>query len=183
MLWNKNIFMSTSSYVGFNQLDYFVPLIRYYGKNTAKEIIVEMDEKDNCKLPTRQFGFRAQNKKWSDDFEKAKRTSEFYEASLHSESIFLFERFIEECQDKGIQLIFVYSPEFIEGQEYTKNRKDIIDIFIKYSKKYNITYLDYSKDSISYEKRYFYNATHLNADGALIFSEQFANDLQLLIQN
>ena len=44
----------------------------------------------------------------------------------------------------------------------------------------NIPFLDYSNDPICYDTSYFYNAMHLNARGADIFTAKLAHDLDSL---
>lgn len=182
MLWNKDIYKYTLSYKGFRHLDHFIPLVRYYGKKRAKEIILNSNSKD-CTEPTRQKGFRGQKMSWSSDFEKAQKKSNFYKAKMDNASIALFERFIDECQNMGVKLILVYSPEYIEGQKYMINREEIINIFKDKSKKYSIPFLDYSKDTICMDKQFFFNATHLNEKGAELFTKKFVKDFNMKIKN
>lgn len=82
---------------------------------------------------------------------------------------------------QNIKLILVYSPEYIDGQKYVQNRVDIIKIFEDFSKKYNLTYLDYSNDPMCNDKDYFYNASHLNEKGSILFSKKIGNDLKSVI--
>lgn len=74
----------------------------------------------------------------------------------------------------------VYTPEYIEGQEFTKNRSDIIQLFQEKSEQYQFPFLDYSNDTLSYDKQYFYNAMHLNKTGAELFTDKLIEDIQQL---
>ena len=49
-----------------------------------------------------------------------------------------------------------------------------INVYKKLSKKHAIPFWDYSSDSISFNKDYFYNANHLNKTGADLFTAKFA---------
>ena len=182
MLWDRDIFKYTSSYEGFQLIDYAIPLYRYYGKSRARQSILDEITSKGCSQPKRKNGFKAQKKYWSKDFEKALKNKKFYEAELHKPSIALFEKFILECKRNGIQLILVYSPEYYEGQKYMKNRNEIITIFKNFAKLYDLDYMDYSNSSLCSEKKYFYNATHLNKLGATLFSQKFANDLKAYLE-
>jgi tRNA A22 N-methylase len=51
-------------------------------------------------------------------------------------------------------------------------------LYARYSKKYNIPFLDYSDDEICYKKEYFYNASHLNKTGSDLFMQKFIRDLR-----
>jgi hypothetical protein len=75
-------------------------------------------------------------------------------------------------------LIFVYTPEYIEGQKYVSNRAQIMGLYKKYSKQYQIPFYDFSNDSISYQKKYFYNVSHLNRLGSELFTAQLIDTLK-----
>ena len=88
------------------------------------------------------------------------------------------EQFLKECKRDNIKLIFVYTPEYIEGQKFVANRTSIFKTFSKYSKKYEIPFYDYSKDSLCLDKKYFYNSNHLNKTGAEIFTNKLIDTLK-----
>lgn len=179
MLWNSNIRNYTDSYVGFNKIDYCVPLIRYLGKSNCLELIRDDIINGQTNFRYRKKGFLGLNKKWNSDLDNAMREMKSYEAKLDDKSIKLFEEFILECKSNDIELIFVYTPEYIEGQKFTANRNDIIKLYNFYSKKYSIDFYDYSNDSLCYEKKYFYNTNHLNKSGARVFSKKLASKIKL----
>ena len=61
------------------------------------------------------------------------------------------------------------------------NRDEIVERYKKTLKQYDLPLLDYSKDSISYQQKWFYNTTHLNDKGADEFTRKLAQDLQILM--
>ena len=79
-------------------------------------------------------------------------------------------------------MIFVYTPEHIEGQHFVSNRAEIMAFYKKIADKYNIPFIDYSADSMCYNKDYFYNSEHLNLKGANMFSQKLASDLKKIIK-
>ena len=79
------------------------------------------------------------------------------------------EDLIHMCQENGIQLIFVYSPEYIEMQSLTKNRPAIFAEFRKLSNRFNIPMWDYSDWNHCGDKEFFQNSQHLNTRGAEVF--------------
>lgn len=177
MLWNSNIKDFTNTYVGYKKSDYYIPFIRYLGKTKSFDNI--MDVIVNKKASNfRNNGYLGKDEIWNDDFEKAKSEFESYTIHLDKTSINLFEEFIIQCKNKKIELIFTYTPEYIEGQKFVKNRDEIIRLLHQFSNQYSIPYFDYSKDSICFDKQYFYNATHLNKKGAEIFSRKLASDIK-----
>jgi len=103
-----------------------------------------------------------------------------YKIELDEESVVLFSKYLEECARANIKVIFVYTPEYIEGQEFVENRDEIMALYTQLSKKYNIQFYDYSKDSMSFDKTYFYNALHLNLKGAELFTTKLIEKLKTL---
>ena len=53
-----------------------------------------------------------------------------------------------------------------------------MDLYRQFAKKYDLIFLDYSNDPISYNKSLFYNANHLNAKGSEIFTRKLALDIK-----
>ena len=178
MLWNRDIKNATSSYEGFVSADYLIPLIRYYGKKKEIETAIRFFSGHLSNPVSRVKGYQGLNRIWNTDFDKAKLTMKKYEAKLDPETIILFEKFIAECKKQNIKLIFVYAPEYIEGQIFTKNRGEVLSLYTNYSHKYNIPFYDYSTDAISYQKKYFYNTNHLNKTGAELFSTKLIDTLK-----
>jgi hypothetical protein len=165
MLWNQNIKKYTSSYLGFETADYYLPLLRYFGRwKELQSIINVVIERNNESL--RNKGFKSFDYEWNDDFKKAKEQMESYEIKLHKESITLFEQYIQECQQNNIELILINTPEYIEGQSFIKGRDKVLSIYKELADKYGIQFLDYSNDDLSYNKSLFYNTMHMNSKGS-----------------
>jgi len=178
MLWNSNIKDFTSTYVGFTTMDYDVPLFRYSGQKKSIKTILKNITGMNSSKSFRSYGFSAIDKQWNSDLDEAKKILRTYEAKFDSSSIVLFEKFILECRVDRIELIFVYPPEYIEGQKFVTNREQVIELYKYFAKKYAIRFYDYSSDSICFDKTHFYNANHLNRRGVEIFSGKLAQDLK-----
>lgn len=178
MLWNKDIRKLTSSYEGFNSADYYFPLVRYYGKNKVLSTCISVILNNDGNTEYRNHGYRAMDKPWNNDFDKAKETMKGYEIDLDSASINLFSEFILECKKSNIELVLVYAPEYIEGQKFVLNRSDILNIYADLANQHNLLFLDYSNSKISFNKSLFYNTQHLNAKGATLFTKILAGDLK-----
>lgn len=178
MIWNKNIREYTISYNGFNYLDYKIPLLRYFGEKFVLKEAFKMIFSKPYLITYRKNGYRGVHKSWRDDLKKAKLLMDKYEISLDDNSIQLFEKFLLECKMKQINITMVYTPEHIEGQGFIKNRRTVINLYRKFALKHNLQFLDYSNDSICYNKEYFYNSTHLNKTGSELFSKKLLKDLK-----
>ena len=179
MLGNDEIMDATISYIGYKPIDYKLPLVRYYGKSSVLfKLMIEYTTPVNL-LPKRQRGYRARKELWNLDLEKARKKMGSYTAKLDTPSIKLFEKYIVKCKADSIKLIFVYAPEYIEGQKFVKNRNEILGLYRQLSKKYSIPFYDFSNDEMSFNKKYFYNSSHLNKLGAELFTAKLINLLRI----
>lgn len=178
MLFNRDIIDYTSSYEGFTSSDYYFPLIRYIGNRNAIVQSIESSIFFPPTKPKRKKGYEGFEGNWNNDLLNAKKEKGHYVAKLDTDLIELFNNFLLECNKNGIKVILVYTPEYIEGQLFVKNRKEIITLFDNFSQRYKILFLDYSNDEICTKKDYFYNASHLNKSGAERFTNILINDLK-----
>ena len=175
MLGDEKIKKFTSSYEGFSFFDYYLPLIRYVGEYKVLNKVFFSKDIPN---PLRKKGYKAIKEKWNNDFKIAKEKFNNIEVKLDSSSIVGFEKFLRSAQKNKTTVIFVYTPEYIGGQNFVSNRQEIMDLYKSLARKYHITYFDYSKGEISHHKKYFYNVLHLNAIGSKLFSKKLAEDIK-----
>ncbi|MDR2122360.1 MAG: hypothetical protein LBP34_04460 [Flavobacteriaceae bacterium] len=150
---------------------------------SKNENTTETEDATAYNLPGKKVkGYIPRNLTWNNDLDEAQASMKNFHTSVNKKGIRLFEKMINELQQKNILVVFVYTPEYVEGQKFIKNRAQVMKIYKDISKKYNIPFYDYSKDSMSYEKKYFFNSLHLNAAGAELFSEKLAKDLKPVLQ-
>lgn len=178
MLNNKEMEQATLAFNGYKSIDYKIPLIRYYGKKGAFLEIIKLIFHKSGNTIMRIKGYQDKDKIWNDDLMKAQQELGSLEAKPDSSIVHLFEEYLNECKQKNIKVILVYTPEFIDGQKFVSNRSDIIDLYYRFSRKYDIPFFDYSGDSISFHKKYFYNSGHLNKTGADLFTAKLITDLK-----
>lgn len=176
MLWNKEIKKYTESFEGFTNTDYYIPFLRYTGKTKVfHNVFHNIYTKDSSYY--RKSGFRSFNFKWGEHKGFINKIDDYF-IKFDTKSIELFEDFIKECENLNIQLVLIYIPEHIEGQKKVKNRNKAVALYQEFAKKYELLFLNYSKDSMQLDKKYFYNSMHLNSTGANILSHKIANDLK-----
>jgi hypothetical protein len=180
---NKIILKTIKRYNGLNWWDYHLPLVRYYGSKEEIFSALNILLRPSHNKGNRYKGFYNFDQNWTNDFEKAKKSKKTIKQKIDKESVVLFEKLITDTKKMGIPMIFVYTPEHIEGQHFVSNRKEIMDLYAKIAVKYKIPFLDYSKDSICYNKDFFYNSEHLNLKGANYFSKKLASDLKKIIKS
>jgi len=182
MLFNSLLEAFTNNYKGFTFADFRIPLVRYFGNRRAIGQAAILLINPNFRINQgRKRGFEGKDRTWNDDLKAAKETMGSYEVTIDTGSLKLFKQYLTACTKNNMQVILVYTPEYFEGQKFIKNREEIIKLFTAISKEYNIPFLDYSNDSLSYNKSYFYNTTHLNKTGAQLFSNKLAKDMKPLI--
>jgi hypothetical protein len=181
MLWNEDI-MNNFTIEAFDATDYYVPLIRYFGrlgaiKSAILGLLSDKPEKFRYK------GFHGQDLPWDTNWRrKLKRRKPYSSEEIDHETFVLLKKFIEECKTSNIELILVWPPQYAGGWKYMVNREKYIDIYNSLAEEYNLTYLDYSVDSMCADTALFYNATHLNGTGAAIFTRKLIKDIKILRQ-
>ncbi|MBK6346046.1 MAG: hypothetical protein IPF68_08920 [Bacteroidales bacterium] len=167
-----------ADYEGYDYLDYRLPLMRYSGKWKTVFSALKIRFGSKNYTPDRIKGYQGKDMTWNSDFEKAKEEIAEFRMDLDSATIREFEKYIRECREKDIQLIFVSPPEYIEGQLFVENYEEIMDVFRKFSRDFGVPYYDYTKDTMSFSKKYFYNSTHMNKLGAELFTRKLVTDLK-----
>lgn len=173
---NQNIKTDLLSYEGLKSLDFYLPFYRYRGKaNLIFTSFLQINH--NHKNPK---GFFPNNKNWNGDFEKVKHDLLTYKIDVDKISKNKFLEFLDKITSQNIKLILVYPPEYYELGKIIKTRNNMIEFYKTEAEKRKIPFLDYSKDSLCYDTKNFYNATHLNKKGSEIFSEKLAHKIKNL---
>ena len=92
---------------------------------------------------------------------------------IDSRKIKYYESFIQNCIDLKIKLYICCSPYFIKSShdEYS------IELGKQIAGKYKIKFFDYSGNSFFLNSDFFANITHLNDEGAKIFSNSFIDSI------
>lgn len=175
---NQIILKTIKQYNGFNWFDYHLPLVRYYGRTKEIFLAANILLRPSHNKGNRYKGFYNYNQSWTGEFEKTKESQGHLHQKISKKALMLFENYLTDMKRRNIKVIFVYTPEYIEGQEFISNRTEIMSIYKRISRKYQIPFLDYSSDSICLNKTYFYNAEHLNLKGSNLFSKKLASDLK-----
>ncbi len=176
MLNNKEIMLS--AYNGFSNIDYKVPVLRYYGKKEAAIEILKLLIYPAGNKPVRIRGYEGRDLLWNDDLMKAQQKLGSLEVDSDTSMIHLFEEYINECMRENIKMVFVNTPVYIEGQKFVSNWSDVMGLYSEFSRKYKIPFFDYTNDSISFNKEYFYNSGHLNRKGSKLLTATLIKDLK-----
>jgi len=179
MLFDTLITKYTTNYKGYTWFDYTVPLVRYYGQMLFLHRAFSLYTHKIPDPPDRIKGYMAYDMPFTNVFTDGKLKIKSYHIQFDTATIRLFDKYLLECRENKIKMIFVYTPEYIAGQRFVANRDQLFELIHRFSKIYNIPFYDYSNDTICYKTAYFYNSEHLNKAGSLLFSKKFAHDLKL----
>ena len=123
-------------------------------------------------------GFAPRHSTWTAAFGKFRENNpEGVRFEIEPLGIKCLTELIELCHSEGIDLLFVYSPDYYEVHEMELNRGEILARFQSLGTQFNIPVWDYSNSPITRDHVNFYNSQHLNAEGADRFSADLAERL------
>jgi len=176
-LFRADFRRQTGGYEGFSFWDYRLPLVRYYGDRRAKFAALRAAY-PRPQGAYRTKGYRGMALEWSEDFSNATHAMNSMEAGVNPDVLKLFHGFLSDCRSGGIDVLLVYTPEYIEGQRFVRNREDLLQIYRDAATAFQIPFLDYSDSEFSTRRDLFYNAMHLNQTGSDLFTLQFAEDIR-----
>lgn len=178
MLLDASIESFTKPYQTLSYFDFRLPLLRYLGKRTTLFHAASLFFRDQPQSVGRLMGYEPHDIPWNNDLAKARSQAPAYEVLLDTGAVSLFKRYLDFCNRENIKVIFVYTPQYIEGQRFIKNIADILNFYRSLSVQYEVAFFDYSNDPICYNRSYFYNSNHLNKAGSTLFTSRLAHDLK-----
>ena len=104
-----------------------------------------------------------------------------YDLKIYSKGLSTLNSITEYCKKHNIQVYFIWSPSYYESHPYQLTLKNHIDsILTKAAKEKHIKYFNFTKDSLCNDKKYFYNSSHMNKNGTVIFSKKIG---ELIVKN
>lgn len=159
----------------------YLPMGRYYGQGDLfKDMLFNQYKNDIRPYNNGEGlykGYSGMNWSW-DGSALARLDSITFAPDERTKRLFL--DFLAETKAEGQKVIFVYAPFYIEGLQKVTNIEESFAIFDSIANEFDVPILDYTYSPISYDTAYFYNASHLNKQGAELFSTMLANDLDSL---
>ena len=172
------IYNKTKNYQGLSWCDYHLPFVRYIDHFQSISDAVLSSRFPDSNISKKRNGFWGNPRTWNDDLKNAINKLNCIDSEIDSATVSNFDIFVADLLNKNIKVVFVYSPEYIEGHKIIKNRIEVFKIYTKIADKYKIKFFDYSYDSMSYDISNFYNANHLNNKGANYFTRKFVSDIK-----
>ena len=176
-LTDANLWWQTRRLEGFSWADDVIPCWRYRNYIQDVKEIINGTSFYCCPEQKAYKGFCDYDKPW-DGSMLARIDTIVY--SREPEAIAEVERFLEECHREQIQVAFVIAPYYIEATRKIEDLDGWYRMISAIAEPFDVPILDYTYDSLSYDTTYFYNASHLNREGAALFTKKLAHDLDSL---
>lgn len=150
----------------------YMPVYRYVTYKGLYNVLYEQP------LEAKTYkGYMGQDRPWE---AKAYEELTTFHFNADERVMAMFDQFLVERKAEGIQIIFCYAPIYIGFTNKVENLDEFFAFYKDYAERYDIPILDYTYQELCMDTAYFYNATHLNRQGAEIFSTQLAHDLDSL---
>ncbi len=178
MLFDRTLRQATYTAITFTHWDYFVPLVRYTGRRSAVQSALKAFLLGEDTVTFRKRGYQPMDRSWTTDLQQAMAEHPTLQVRMDSSLVQAFANFIAARKAEGIQVVLVYSPEYIEGQHYITNRAACVARMQQIAREQGVPFLDYSDHPISHDRANFYNASHLNRAGSAGFTRVLAHDLR-----
>ncbi len=169
----------------FDIYQQYIPLYKYKNQQALawEGICNFVNQTALYDTTTKYKGYRGNDYEWNKDFERfKKRYPKGARYSFNKEILKQFNEFLAFCEKENIKVVLLYAPEYYEVQPLYKNKNQMMKMCEEASKRFHCYFLDYSKDTLCYQKKYFYNSQHLNKKGAEIFSKKLALDMKTLLK-
>lgn len=176
---DPDIYMTTRKYEGFHFPDYHLPLLKYYA-DYPLIIVGALEYFDIKRFGGRRYkGYVGNDFPWSDELQSAReKFPNGITYDQQEELIGLFKLYLQRCQQDKIEVVLIWMPEYVEGQDFVLNHDSVRGMIHDISDMQGLTFFDYSNDSICFDRNLFYNTRHLNRKGAEIFTRKLAQDLK-----
>ena len=169
----------------FTFTDRYVPLARYFGQ--FKTVATGLAALFGLQLHTRWDRNRCKGYSNVDEpfdssaFEAVISGDERIDCANDAEAARMLEEFCKEAAADSAKVFFVYAPVYHEVLDHI-DQEATMETFRRIAEDNGIQLLDYSQDEIGLDSTFFYNACHLNHEGAGMFSRKLAERIAGLIK-
>lgn len=160
--YDKDLLLKADKYEHFTLLEKYIPYYRYIG--------IDLYDWDAGLYK----GYCGQDKAWDGSMFSQMDT---VQVSSDSSMLRLFDDFLTEQAHLGTRVILVYSPIYHGVIDKCPDTGKMYTMYDSLAIKHHLSILNYIEMPLCYDTAYFYNATHLNRQGAEIFTTRLAQDL------
>ena len=160
--YDKDLLLKADKYEHFTLSEKYIPYYRYIG--------IDLYDWDAGLYK----GYCGQDKAWDGSMFSQMDT---VQVSSDSSMLRLFDDFLTEQAHLGTRVILVYSPIYHGVIDKCPDTGKMYTMYDSLAIKHHLSILNYIEMPLCYDTAYFYNATHLNRQGAEIFTTRLAQDL------
>ena len=159
------------------KIERYLPLVKYRGQfevitNGLKSLVSPIDTYSLNK------GFFGWDREWNSDFDNFKKIMGKNKVMLSDseieEGLMLLTEIILKCRENGVKVILCQTPKYKELYSYFPQKKEVDDKIEKLAKRYELVYFDFSYHKMHENRNLFYNASHLNLNGANMLTREFS---------
>ncbi len=160
--YDKDLLREVDEYEYFTFAEKYIPYCRYMG------IDIHLSNDSLYK------GYKGQDMEWNGTmFEQLDTINVAADTAM----LRLFDDFLTEQAHLGTQVILVYSPIYHGVIDKCPDIDKMYAMYAALAAKHHLPILNYIDIPLCTDTTYFYNATHLNRQGAEIFTTRLAQDL------
>lgn len=161
--------------VGYSWVDATVPMARYWGYQIQNKhgLLECLGLKHYCDYPSYK-GHMPDPDPW--DASRLQFTDSI-PSNVDDDAKTMFEDFIHECSESGVQLVFVTSPVYYRYVEMSSDWNRYIAWYDSIAKANDIPYLNYMDNPICRDSTMFNAGVHLTPDGTKVWSEILSSEL------
>ena len=159
-------------------LDRYLPLHRYFGnKEDIRNGLSSFFGKQQFEDGGMYKGFRSNSYAWTSG---SLSLDTLFCAPLEAPLITELDSFVRSRKEEGINVVMVEFPEYYRLRKKFKNVNDVEAVFRDIAERNQVTLLDYSSADICYDSTNYYNPSHLNSKGSVMFTRMLCLDLDSL---
>lgn len=163
----NNIFESE---IGYNQLEEFIPLLRYFQTVGGEKSLIHHLIGNPNQLVSFQYGCELQIKKWQAS------SNYFYPPPIIERELNLeyVDSIVNLCKFKKIEPVLIYSPQTYTSYKQLSN--NVKSQLTTYAQRQNLKFWNFNSQNYN-DSTLFYNHMHLNHLGARKFTLQLIDSI------
>ena len=161
--------------VGYSWIDAYIPMARYWGYQSVNKrgLLEFFNLKHYCDYPSYK-GHMPDPDPWEPN---RLHYSDSIPSYVDEDAKTVFLDFVQECEESGVQLIFVTSPVYCNYVDMSPDWNRYVAWYDSIASANDIPYLNYTDHPICRDSTLFNAGFHLTPDGTKRWSEILSKDL------
>lgn len=160
-------------------LERHIPLLRYFGYRSEIEMGFEAFWGKTVFPDGGMYkGYRGNDYVWD---RASLKSDTVHNVEIDLGIVAQLDSFVNDSINENVQIVFVKSPIYRPLLDHFTGISQTDSIFDSIAKKHKIPLLDYYYSSIGSDTSFFYNPSHLNKKGSIVFTRELSKDLQSIL--